>query len=401
MKFFTATLLTLLLSSVATACNIPVFRYALERWRPDICEVIVFHDGNFTEAQKSFLSGLDAASVDSNGIANMKVVRQHVGESMDDSIATLWAGLQSQEVKPALPYVVVRSMVGRGKSVNSWRGSIDDAAASAILNSPIRRELTRRLVTGDSAVWLVLKSSNTERNSAVTALLTQQLKELGNKIPLPEGIGLPGSELFSDIPLLMKFSVLEIAPTDPAESYLVNFLHGMDPDSRLADQPLVVPVFGRGRALEVIPASKVDAGLIEDLTLFLCGACSCQVKDMNPGFDLLLAKDWNTELFGEDAEDVAEQMKSADEDIALPELVLIPPGRKSTEAAQAGKDVEHPESAVSTSAESESAHPSVDAFKHVPDDSSVSAPPTKSIGLVVWVIIALIGFAVFAALFSR
>ena len=61
MKFFTATLLTLLLSSVATACNIPVFRYALERWRPDICEVIVFHDGSFTDAQKSFLSGLDAA----------------------------------------------------------------------------------------------------------------------------------------------------------------------------------------------------------------------------------------------------------------------------------------------------------------------------------------------------
>ena len=398
MKFFTATLLTLMLSSVATACNIPVFRYALERWRPDICELIVFHDGSFTESQKSFLSGLDAASVDSNGIANMKIVRQHVSESMDDSIATLWAGLQSQDSKLALPYVVVRSMVGRGKSVNSWRGSIDDVAASGLLDSPIRRELTRRLVTGDSAVWLVLKSSNAERNSAVTTLLTQQLTELGNKIPLPEGIGLPGSELFSDIPLLMKFSVLEIDPSDPAESYLVNFLHGMDPDSKLADQPLVVPVFGRGRALEVIPASKVDAGLIEDLTLFLCGACSCQVKDMNPGFDLLLAKDWNTELFGEDADDVAEKMKSAAEDIALPELVLIPPGRKSAETTQVAKN---DESAVSASAESDSAHQSVDGFKHVPDEFSVSAPATKSTGFVVWVIIGLIGFAALAALFSR
>ncbi|MFM2004098.1 MAG: hypothetical protein RI963_3524, partial [Planctomycetota bacterium] len=33
----------LLFGSVAMACNIPVFRYALERWRPDACEVIVFH----------------------------------------------------------------------------------------------------------------------------------------------------------------------------------------------------------------------------------------------------------------------------------------------------------------------------------------------------------------------
>ncbi len=29
--------------SAAVACNIPVFRYALERWQPDNCELILFH----------------------------------------------------------------------------------------------------------------------------------------------------------------------------------------------------------------------------------------------------------------------------------------------------------------------------------------------------------------------
>ena len=38
----------ILVAAVAQACNIPVFRYALERWQPDSCEVIVFHRGKLT-----------------------------------------------------------------------------------------------------------------------------------------------------------------------------------------------------------------------------------------------------------------------------------------------------------------------------------------------------------------
>ncbi len=59
--------------------------------------------------------------------------------------------------------------------------------------------------------------------------------------------------------------------------------------------PVVVPVFGRGRALEVIPAADLTGSLIEDLTLYLSGPCSCQVKERNPGFDLLMATDWERE----------------------------------------------------------------------------------------------------------
>src|SRR3954451_5851450 len=43
-------LLTLLLSvalplPAASACSIPVFRYALERWEPAPCQALVFHRG--------------------------------------------------------------------------------------------------------------------------------------------------------------------------------------------------------------------------------------------------------------------------------------------------------------------------------------------------------------------
>ena len=120
--------------------------------------------------------------------------------------------------------------------------------------------------------------------------------ELPGKMELPEGIGLPGSELYSEVPLLLQFSVLEIDPSDPKEQFLVRQLSGFQAEAFAAGEPLIIPVFGRGRALEVIPASQLNAELIHDLTEFLCGACSCQVKEQNPGFDLLLSTNWNEAL---------------------------------------------------------------------------------------------------------
>ena len=37
--------------SLACACTIPVFRYALERWESDHFLVIVYHDGQLTTEQ--------------------------------------------------------------------------------------------------------------------------------------------------------------------------------------------------------------------------------------------------------------------------------------------------------------------------------------------------------------
>ena len=47
--------------------------------------------------------------------------------------------------------------------------------------------------------------------------------------------------------------------------------------------PLVFPIFGRGR---VLGGLEVKAKEIEEAARFLCGACSCQVKELNPGVDL-------------------------------------------------------------------------------------------------------------------
>lgn len=319
MRLLAISILVVVLPAAANACNVPVFRYALERWAADPCEVVVFHEGHLTPAQQAFVQQLQAASA-----TNIEVLQQNVVHDMDPEVGALWEG-QRQQPELSMPYVVVRSSVA-GRTINNWRGSMDDAMQAGLLSSPVRRKLSRRLLTGHSAVWLVMKSEDEDRSRAVVQLLNEQLDQLGREIPMPEGIGLPGSELFSDIPLLMKFSVLELDPADNRERFLVQLLTGFEPDAVNSGEPLVVPIFGRGRALEVIPAKQLDAGLIEDLTLFLCGACSCQVKERNPGFDLLMTANWERELFGEDAEELASQMIAANTAAAEPVLIQIPPG---------------------------------------------------------------------------
>ncbi len=311
-------------ATIAFACNVPVFRYALERWKPDLCEVIVFHDGKLSDLQEQQLQQLEKEASDKGGSANAEVRRSPIGQDTDRKRKELWTTFRDQP-HVTLPYVVIRTSLGSGEMVNHWHGSLETASTANLFHSPARRELSRRLLAGDSVVWLMLRSKDSAKNDLTRNLLTKELDRLSKKLELPDGIGLPGSELYAEVPLFLKFTILEIDPMDVQEQVLVKLMSGFEADSQ--DEPLLAPVFGRGRALEVIPAKQVDAGLIEDLTMFLCGACSCQVKERNPGFDLLLSTHWNQELFGADGE-APPAVTTLERTPATQPLLTIPPGRK-------------------------------------------------------------------------
>lgn len=315
-----------ILMASGSACNIPVFRYALERWQPDVWDMVLFHDGPLSATDATAVAVLESFCQRNGGHANVRLVQHQIGVDEDPEMNQLWqsVGTQANQKKP---YLVVRSRVAKGKVFNSWQGALSEFQPQQVFSSPVRKELSRRLLTGNSTVWLVLKCSDDARNKQITSLLQDKLKQLGQDMPLPEGIGLPGSELLSEVPLFMKFSILEIDPNDEKEAHLTGLLGRLAPDAIKAGQPLVVPVFGRGRALEVIPADQLKESLIEDLTVFLCGACSCQVKEMNPGFDLLMLTDWKTALFGEDGNEPVDTKAKNLESDGLPVLVPIPSGR--------------------------------------------------------------------------
>ena len=158
MKYFV--FIFLLFSAASTsACNVPVFRYALERWKADNCSIVVFHDGKLTPDERTAIQQLEAASAMNDGAANQATILQDITAPMSDGLASLWEELQTQS--PELPYVVVRSDVS-GRTVNNWRNSLAETNVDELLSSPVRDQLCDRLLKGDSAVWLVLASDRQE-----------------------------------------------------------------------------------------------------------------------------------------------------------------------------------------------------------------------------------------------
>ncbi|MCA9062923.1 MAG: hypothetical protein KDA96_07685 [Planctomycetaceae bacterium] len=315
-----------LTTSVGQPCNIPVFRYALERWRPDNTDLIVFHDGPLTPSDEArlqaLLNGTQAdRSVEAEAArTNLSVVKVDVNQPVDAVYSGVWDSIREQ-AGTVRPYLVLRCQLGQNRLLNVWHGSLNDAEVQNLTDSPVRQEIVRRLLAGDAVVWLMLRSSHEDRNKAMKELLRKQFVELESTLELPDGIGLPGSELLSDVPLLLRFHIVELDADDPRERFLVHLLTGFYPEALKEDQPLVAPIFGRGRMLEVIPATRLDSDLVRDLTRFLCGACSCQVKEQNPGFDLLIRTNWHRELYGDSIPDPADSNQP-------------PPGMQKQQATQ-------------------------------------------------------------------
>ena len=323
-------LMLLLAASTVAACNIPVFRYALERWKPDPCEILVFHNQDFDESQQAVVDQIRRRTIgpdqgSQNGHANAKLSVVDLRDNADSKQREIWDDLR-QNTEASLPQVLVRTRLGRGQFINHWHGSLASLTDQKVLQSPARDEIRDRLLSGHSVVWLLIRSSDQTKNANAKRLAENTFRTLQSKIQLPEGIGLPGSELYADVPLILKFSLLEIDPDDKNELFLAGLLTGLRKQPFDEGEPLFVPVFGRGRALEVIPANDMSARLMEDLTAYLSGACSCQVKEQNPGFDLLIEADWDTQLFGHDGAQPPD--RSAEEGRQRnPTLVPIPPGR--------------------------------------------------------------------------
>src|SRR5262245_65804907 len=96
--------LLLLNPSPARACNVPVFRYALERWPADTYEVIVFHRGPLMPADKALTDALakhaDADPPRVNFILDLVDLAKQPGKGH----LRLYESLKSQD----LPLLVVR-----------------------------------------------------------------------------------------------------------------------------------------------------------------------------------------------------------------------------------------------------------------------------------------------------
>ena len=302
-------LLSACLARPVFGCAVPVFRYALERWAPDAYEAVLIHRGPLADDDpaSSLLKGDEAEFL------NLRISTIDLASSAAGEVTGLLGGA----VPETLPALAIWYPWQKGRAAPIWIGEFTPATVKALIRSPKRLQLAQRLTDGQAAVWVVVESGNAARDKAAMQLLDQQLatatKELKEMAPeLAEELDMPG--------LSYEFSTLAISRSDPQERMLLEMLLKSEPDlGDYADEPIVFPVFGRGRALYALASEGINADTIRETIAFLTGPCGCEIKMLNPGVDLLMAVNWDAAVmqFYQEFYEMAEE--------PLPELTSVFP----------------------------------------------------------------------------
>jgi hypothetical protein len=293
------------------ACSIPVFRYALDRWPADRFQLDVSPTDTKNPDVAKFLRNF----TDSTPL-NLTIVRSK------DAAASR---LSYPHAEPG--------------ATSPWTGSLDATALAQITESRARSEIVRRTLTGDSTVWVIVEAGRKEEDDRAAATLEKRLRYLEQASQLPPiDPNDPTSKLGPGPTLGVRFSVVRIRHDDPAEQVFLKMLAGPKATEAPSKGPWFAAVFGRGRALGAWPAEGFGDEQIDEVCLFLLGACSCEVKRLNPGWDLLINADWDEQLLAAEqsrlAEPVAEGKAPAQPATAvLPETVTFHPPAPALEAA--------------------------------------------------------------------
>jgi hypothetical protein len=330
------TLLLALLSALsaatpAQACNIPVFRYALERWRADPYYVVIFHRGPLAIEDQALVQLIEK-HID-QGPVNIDL---HLVDLDKDPPPHLQKLFDEQKTTDLPCMVVLYPLVLRIPEP-VWSGRLTAEAVHALLDSPARREIVKRILRGESAVWLLLESGDPAKDEAAAKVLQEQLPRLEKELKLPERDNSPEDRLLNEdgIPLKIAFSMLRLKKTDPAEQMLVRMLLRSEPDLErdYGSEPMVFPVFGRGRFLLGLIGKGITPDNLMDGGIYLTGACSCEIKRDNPGLDLLVWADWEAGLTNPVVKDEIPPLTGLDPFVPQP-AVTTEPAPAVLEAAQ-------------------------------------------------------------------
>ncbi len=238
-------------TTAALACSVPVFRYALEHWAADPYRVTLPHgvtlEGNFKVTV---------------GAEKRIELRQPLTMRNDEVI---------------------------------WSADYSEANAKLLVDSPARQQIAERLGNGESAVWVLLECGDAAKDAEAARFLEERLEYLSSVMELPkldQQDVKNGLVSLPDEGLRLEFSTLHVKRDDAAESAFIAMLLASEPDLRSLKEPMAFPIFGQGRVLYALVGKGIKVETVDRAAQFLIGSCSCQVKEQNPGVDLVMATDW-------------------------------------------------------------------------------------------------------------
>ncbi|MCF7675453.1 MAG: hypothetical protein K9M97_08915, partial [Akkermansiaceae bacterium] len=222
----------------ARACNVPVFRFALERWPSDNYVLVIAHDSPLAPAHRQAVDKLAASSWDQNGKANLTVQVLDLAATPDDP-AVEHLPLD----RTTLPAAFLFYPAGFGTPTLVWQAALTADNLRRLTHSPVRDDFVTRMTSGTTAVWLLLDSGDPATDDRAEQVLRESLASIQQELELPPGVIHPSGEvtgsgsqavdngyfdrenqLESGIPLKIAFDVIRIPAAAPAEDVLLGML---------------------------------------------------------------------------------------------------------------------------------------------------------------------------------
>ncbi len=275
----------------AGACDTPVYRYAMYRWQPAPYELYCFHD-----TQPDAEAQAVAAAVEQHvaaGVAPANLVFLPVDVAQDGQLRDVPPDIREAWDKRSTahtPWYLISSPVG----VHLFEGSVSARDIAALIDSPGRQAVGQLLAEGHAGVYVLVTTDDQAKSEAAEQVIRGVIDDVAaGKVKLYSTV--QGSDDDNAAPAPgIAFGLVTVARGDAGEKWFLDCLLALEPDLRSATEPVAFLVYGRGRAL----FSSLGKGihhdnLVQDVE-FITGACSCTVKEQNPGVDLLMKFDWDT-----------------------------------------------------------------------------------------------------------
>ena len=297
-----------------SACSVPVFRYALERWERDEYRLLIASKGDLNTEESKIFEDLKKENYYEDGSCNIGTFHVDI-TNKEESAEILKKYPELKDITETTAFL----LYPRGSYLPKiiWKEKISHDIVGKLTSSPFIKEVMTEILKGTSAVWIQVDSGNKEKDDKAFKILKDTLKRLSEEIEMPAGVietsgnitgGMteqevmanydPANFLKSGIPLKINFTVKRLT-RDKDETLLRSLLMNIEDDLKEYDgEPMAFPFFGRGRFLVPMIGDGINVENVEMATSYLCGACSCQVKDQNPGVDILSNIDWYSYLEG-------------------------------------------------------------------------------------------------------
>jgi hypothetical protein len=269
------------------ACDVPVFRYALERWEPDAYQLTLLHSAPLNEGDEVLWDRITQVSNDPSSL-NLRIRTSDSGGVADSGLEARWKA----EADASTPWLALYYPSRAPLQTYLWAGPLTESNCEALLDSPARQKIAKALLDGDSAVFVLLESGDVDADRTAAEILERELVASEAELALP---GATNEEVpdIDESKLEIAFSTVRVSRQDPGERIFVEMLLGSEPGLRDLNAPMVFPVYGRGLALYALAGKGINSKTIRQACAFVTGPCSCQVKDENPGVDILIAMNWD------------------------------------------------------------------------------------------------------------